>query len=82
MTLDFLNKLDNFADVFEIEYYKNHKVEYYKWLAHQHSIGSKMNEPVYQGLLEREAFKKIAIREACIEGIKRPLRPIKRKLFK
>lgn len=82
VTLDFLNKLDNFREVFNIEYYKNHREEYYMWLARQHNIGDQMNEPVYQGLLEREAFKKIAIREACIERIKRPLRPIKRKLFK
>lgn len=82
VTLDYLDKLDNFKAVFDIEYYKDHRTQYYKWLARQHSMGDWMNEPVYQGLLERRAFKKIAIREAFIEGIKKPLRPIKRKFFK
>lgn len=78
VTLDMLDKLDNFKEVFDIEYYKKHRDEYYKWLASQHSFGDLMNEPVYQGMLERSAFRKIAY----IEKIKKPLRKIKRKLIK
>lgn len=78
VTLDMLDKLDNFKEVFDIGYYKKHREEYYKWLASQHSFGDLMNEPVYQEMLERSAFRKIA----NIEKIKKPLRKIKRKLIK
>ena len=78
VTLDMLDKLDNFKEVFDIGYYKKHREEYYKWLVSQHSFGDLMNEPVYQEMLERSAFRKIA----NIEKIKKPLRKIKRKLIK
>lgn len=78
VTLDLLDKLDNFKNVFDIEYYKRNKDDYYKWLASQHSMGDEMNEPVYQGLLERAEFRRFA----NLEKIKKTLRKIKRKLIK
>lgn len=78
VALDLLGKLDNFRNVFDIDYYKEHKGEYYSWLAYQHSTGDLMNEPVYQGMIERPEFKKYAI----VEKIKKPLRKIKNKLIK
>ena len=78
LTLDYLNKLDNFKEVFDIDYYKENRVRYYKLLAYLHSMGNRMNEPVYQGMLSRPEFKKIA----DIEKIKNPLRKVKKKVLK
>ena len=47
-TLDLLNKLDNFKEVFDIEYYKKNRLMYYKWLYKQHLKNDSMIEPVYQ----------------------------------
>lgn len=56
VSLDYLNKLNNFKDVFDVEYYKNNKKDYYKWLYKQHKKNDLMNEPVYQGLKNRKEF--------------------------
>lgn len=58
LTLDILNKLDNFKEVFNIEYYKNNKKIYYKWLYKQHLKKDIMNEPVYQILKKKTEYKK------------------------
>lgn len=57
VTLDLLNKLDNFKDVFDIEYYQNNKKDYYRWLAHQHYKKDEMNEPVYQYFKKKSEYK-------------------------
>lgn len=57
VALDAIDKLDNFKKVFDIEYYKNHKKEYYNWLLAQHGDRDEMNEPVYQILSKRKGFK-------------------------
>lgn len=61
VTLDLLDKLDNFDEVFDVIYYKKNRSEYYKWLCLMHFNHDKMNEPVYQGFMNRkEGFKLVA----------------------
>ena len=57
LSLDAINKLDNFNDVFDIKYYKTHKKEYYNWLWERHYKKDDMNEPTYQILSKRKNFK-------------------------
>lgn len=57
VTLDLLGKLDDFSDVFDTEYYRSNRSEYYKWLYRQHMAKDAMNEPVYKELSKREDFK-------------------------
>lgn len=56
VTLDLINNLECFREVFDIDYYLNHRVEYYEWLYFQHKEGNCMNEPVYQEFLKRAEF--------------------------
>ena len=48
LTLDLLGKLENFKDVFDIEYYKNHKKEYLLWLYESYLTGDKMYDDLYE----------------------------------
>lgn len=57
VSLDALNKLDNFKEVFDIDYYKNNKKEYYIWLYSEHMKKNEMNEPSYEILSKRKDFK-------------------------
>lgn len=59
--LDALGKLDDFNQVFDIEYYKNNKKDYYKWLYEQHIKKDSMNEPTYQSLKSRKEFRMIRL---------------------
>lgn len=61
VTLDLLGKLDNFSNVFNIDYYKNHKKKYYRWLIEQHFSHDVMNEPVYQLFKKKKFFKRIIL---------------------
>lgn len=51
--LDALDKLDNFDKVFDIDYYRKHKKDYYKWLWLQAKLNDSMNVPTYN-LLEKQ----------------------------
>lgn len=48
LTLDALGKLDDFKNVFNIEYYKKNKLEYLKWLYREHISDGKMYDPIYE----------------------------------
>lgn len=50
LTLDALNKLDEFSAVFDIEYYRQNRREYLLWLYDMHLQNDLMNEPVYHML--------------------------------
>lgn len=83
VTLDSLNKLDNFNQVFDIDYYKNNKKIYYKWLCKQHMIENEMNEPVYQELLKRKEFRnRTFFQRIFIIPIYKFLRKTKHLIFK
>lgn len=43
LALEAIGKLDNFSEVFDIEYYKENKEEYYKWLEKEEEEGHEMN---------------------------------------
>ena len=51
--LDALDKLDNFDKVFDIDYYRKNKKDYYKWLWLQTKLNDSMNIPTYN-LLEKQ----------------------------
>ena len=57
VSLDAINKLNEFKNVFDINYYNNNKVEYYDWLFNEHVNKNEMNEPSYQILSKRKDFK-------------------------
>ena len=63
VALDLLDALDSFSDVFDIEYYKKNRKDYYLWLYNQHKAGDLMNEPVYLEFIKRDDFNKV-IQEA------------------
>lgn len=54
-----LNKLNNFVDVFNVDYFKKHKKEYLEWLYNEHINGVEMNEPTFQALIGDSTMKKI-----------------------
>lgn len=57
VSLDAINKLEEFKEVFDIDYYKNHKIEYYDWLLNEHVNKNEMNEPSYQILSKRKDYR-------------------------
>lgn len=80
VSLDALGKLDNFKNVFDIEYYKNNKEEYYEWLEKEEENGSVYNtkpakllrqkhgETIYEDIEEYNQ-KNIIIPEIDIDSI-------------
>lgn len=58
--LDALDKLDNFDKVFDIEYYKQHKKDYYNWMWLEHKVKDVMNEPTYK-LLKKQCKIKVSL---------------------
>lgn len=67
VSLDAINKLDKFKDVFNIKYYYDNRIEYYDWLMNEHINKNEMNEPSYQILSKRKDFKvSIKGRVKCI----------------
>lgn len=56
LSLDVLNKLDEFKNVFNVEYYKKHKLKYYAYLYNEHLKKNKMIEPIYNKLSNKVPF--------------------------
>ena len=85
-SLDALGKLDNFSNVFDIEYYKKNRKDYYKWLYIQHLKEDAMNEPTYKRLknkLKQYSFElffiertKYTIKKIIPKSIKNRLKKI------
>lgn len=70
LSLDALNKLDEFKESFNIKYYKENKKMYYNWLYMMHFKHDRMNEPVFQILKKRKEFKKLTRYSKIISKIK------------
>ena len=70
VTLDLLNKLEDFYQVFDIEYYKKNKKLYYKWLCSQYINNDIMNKPVYQEMMKRKEFRKIVFTHSIKSKLK------------
>lgn len=70
VTLDLLNKLEDFYQVFDIEYYKKNKKLYYKWLCSQYINNDTMNKPVYQEMMKRKEFRKIVFTHSIKSKLK------------
>ena len=47
VTIDLLGKLDKYETVFDIDYYKKHRDEYYIWLYEKHLEDTPMIKPIY-----------------------------------
>ena len=56
LSLEALGKLDSFNQVFDVDYYKNNKKDYYKWLYAQHMQKEDLNESTYQILKNKKEF--------------------------
>lgn len=57
LSLDALNSLEKFSNVFDIKYYYENKIDYYNWLWKQHKLKDKMNELTYKILSKNKDFK-------------------------
>lgn len=53
LTLDALGRLDDFREVFDVDYYRAHRKDYLLWLYKMHKKKDVMNEPTYR-LLKKE----------------------------
>lgn len=53
LALDSINKLNNFKDVFDVEYYKNNKEEYKAWLLKEAKNPNSMNFPTYKLFMQK-----------------------------
>lgn len=69
LALDAVNKLDKYKEVFDIEYYKNNKQEYFKTLVTQTAIKNIEYDGVYPLLKKQIKFP------AKIKGLVKLLRP-------
>lgn len=61
LCLDALDMLENFVDVFNIDYYIKHRKMYYGWLIVQHFDKDEMNEPTYQLMKNRSDFRGLIV---------------------
>lgn len=61
LSLDAIDKLDNFKEVFDIEYYKNNKKEYYDWLEKEVENKSLMNTLTAKLLRQKNKFREESI---------------------
>jgi len=53
-----MDDLKPYHEVFDVDYFLNHQEEYFEWLYQEHLFSVKINEPIYEALLEKEPFKK------------------------
>lgn len=53
LSLDAIEKLDEFSEVFDIDYYKKNKEEYMEWLLDEVKDKSLMNTPTYELLMQK-----------------------------
>ena len=77
--------LDQYYNVFDINYYRNHIDEYYRWLYNVQMKGGLEKEltmPVYTRLQNNKAFISVSRKEHIKRIIKRPLRPVYRLIKK
>lgn len=58
VSLDAIGKLNNFTEVFDINYYQENKSTYYRWLYRQYYKNDLMNEATYQILKNNKEFNK------------------------
>lgn len=57
LTLDILGKLDDYKEVFDIDYYKTHRDEYLRWLYESCQTRNIMLKPIYNALKHEFNFK-------------------------
>lgn len=81
LSLDYLNKLDNFSNVFDIDYYHKNKKDYYRWLYKMHINNDLMNEPVYQGLKKRKDFQRAIRLYKYVELLKKSIKKFLKKIL-
>ena len=56
LTLDILGKLDDFREVFDVDYYRENKDVYLNWLYINNQCDDEMLEPIYQALKKEIGF--------------------------
>lgn len=58
------NDLDEYTNVFDIDYFYQNKDKYFEWLYNEHQYKVVMNESIYESLLKKDDFRKyISIKE-------------------
>lgn len=50
------DNLDDYKNVFDVEYFNNHKEDYFEWLYSEHCFDSIMCEPIYNILIKKQEF--------------------------
>lgn len=77
LSLEALNELENFREVFDIEKYKTNRRKYYNWLWQRHYVKDEMNEPTYQILKKRKEYK-----VSCLYKIKTIIKELIKKVLR
>ncbi len=52
-----MDDLKPYCEVFDINYFYEHKDEYFQWLYNEHLFSVKINEPIYYQLLNKKDFQ-------------------------
>lgn len=67
--------IDEYKEILDIQYFQNHKLDYFKWIYEEHLYGLGMYEPTFQALLEKPEFKSV------IEKLQKEKEAIKEKNY-
>ena len=77
--------LNQYNNVFDINYYRNHIDEYYRWLYNVQMKGGlekELTKPVYTRLQKNKMFISVSRKEYIKRIIKKPLQPVYRLIKK
>ena len=77
LMLDACGVLDAYRDAFDLDYYREHITEYYKWFYHTHTGNSNekmFTEQIYMKLRDNPDYVAVAKRERLKDIIKAPIR--------
>ena len=77
--------LDQYYNVFDISYYRNHIDEYYRWLYNVQTKGGlekDLTMPIYTRLQKNKVFNSVSRKEHIKQIIKKPLWPVYRLIKK
>ena len=71
LALDALDQLDKFHSIFDIDYYKSNRYEYYCWLYKENIHGNEMIREIYDLLSPKVKFFQIKIFQWCVYSLLR-----------
>lgn len=56
LCIDLIDRLDVFSSVFDVNYYRNHRWEYYDWFLNEFEASPLENQDMYDALLQKPDF--------------------------